>query len=470
MTMAEPEVRSLLRQAVADVHATADLWAAIVDRHRHQRRRQVRALAANLALLLFAAVALGGLVSAQRDALRERADLDRPPSPTVAPRQARPVWTVSDAVPTLDASFELGPTAAGELVLIPSESSEPGRVRAYDARTGKPRWVHETDTGFAAIGRKQVVLARQYGLLVALDLATGGERWRLSLAPAQSPERGTIAGDSVYVGTSFPSEGDVSAPIVYALDLATGRQRWRAVLDPGTDLQWGAPVVTGGLVLVADTPSDPGSAPASHLHALDASTGRVRWTADLHTGEQGFHFQRPLVAGGLVHAASGSGGLVTFEADSGKEVWRFGSTHLPSIVGVSGAQVLAVMHGYLVALDRRSGAERWAASVGVGGFGGGAVLVGDTVYTAGSGGVIAIDAATGTVRWRSRTDHRPIGPPVSIGTSVYVATERRLTAFDARTGTARWTSDELALGFGPVATPGGVVVATTDGEVLAFAP
>jgi outer membrane protein assembly factor BamB len=150
----------------------------------------------------------------------------------------------------------------------------------------------------------------------------------------------------LYAGTSFTSEADLRPPIVYAVDLATGRRRWRAVLEPGTDLQWGAPVVEGGLVLVADTPSHPGSVPISHLHALHADTGRERWKATLGEGEQGFHTQRPLVIGGLVLTVNTSGALLAVDAGSGRRVWRERrGPYLPLIVGTSGSRVLSVSTG-----------------------------------------------------------------------------------------------------------------------------
>jgi outer membrane protein assembly factor BamB len=207
------------------------------------------------------------------------------------PRRVAPLWTAKGAASEPLAPEDRTLRAAGDLVVATTGFGGPsGRTGAYDARTGALRWSHRTGPNalVTAVGNGTVVVAPQYGPLIGLELATGRERWRFRLAADQGPESGTIDGDTLFVGTSFPTEGAVDPPVVYALDLASGRQRWRTVLDPGTDLQWAGPVVDGGQLLVADTLSHEGSAPTSHLHALDAATGRRRWKADLHAPTQGF--------------------------------------------------------------------------------------------------------------------------------------------------------------------------------------
>lgn len=306
-------------------------------------------------------------------------------------------------------------------------------------------------------------MAPDFGPLIGLDLATGKQRWRFELSPLQAAEYGTIAGDTLFVGTSFPSEGAVDPPVVYALDVATGRQRWRTVLDRGTDLQWAAPVVDGGQVLVADTLSHEGSAPTSHLHALDAGTGRLRWKANLHAGQQGFFAEPPVVAGGLVYVATASRMLLALDADSGREVWR--ERGFPVVAGVREGMVIAVIGDRLVALDAGGGIRRW--DVPVSGRGEHwPVLEGATVYSASARDVIAVDATTGTTRWRVPVGPA-VGPPVRIGERLYVATRSRLLALDA-SGSALWASARWRIVNGPLATPGSVVVAAADGTLLGF--
>ena len=434
---------------------------------RWARARRRWTAGGRVALSLLLVLGLGFLTS------RLLADRERPPQittppPDATPQQASPLWTAEAAAPRPVEPWERGPEAAGDLVVSATGHDEPARVRAFDARTGRLRWTYRTGPNafVRAIGNGWVIVAADYGPLIGLDLATGKQRWRFQLASLQAAEYGTIAGDTLFIGTSFTSEGAVDPPVVYALDLATGRQRWRSVLDRGTDLQWAAPVVNGGQVLVADTLSHPGSAPASHLHALDAGTGQLRWKTDLHADQQGFFAEPPVVAGGLVYVATASRRLLALEVDSGREVWR--TRGFPVVAGVRNGLVLAVIEDQLAALDAGSGDRRWEVPV----RGGGEhwpVLEADTVYVASADDVIAVDATSGTTRWRVPVEPAA-GPPVPAGGRLYVATRNRLLALDASSGRPLWTSARSRIANGPLAPPDSVVVATADGTLLGFAP
>jgi outer membrane protein assembly factor BamB len=412
------------------------------------------------------AAAVVGVLVAREHVPRAGGQTRQPPAAqAVAPR-----WSVGGVAPPLVTPWERGPVAAGDLVLVPTGFHEPGRVRAYDARTGRLRWAYGTaGTAFVwAVGEGRVIVAPDRGSLIALDLETGKQRWRLALSPGQSPEHGTIAGGRLYVGTSFPSEGDLRPPIVYAVDLATGRRRWQAVLEPGTDLEWGAPLVEGDLVLVADTSSHPDSEPTSRLHALHADTGRVRWKADLRSREQGFHTERPLVIGGLVLTVTTSGALLAVDAGSGREVWRERrGPLLPLIGGTSGSLVFAVVGGSLVALEARGGNQRWQTPLPVDERERWAVLAGGTIYALAAGLVVAVDPGSGSERWRARLG-QAVGPPLRVGRRVYVATEGQLVALDAASGSLAWASGRRAVANGPIAAGGRVLVTTRDGGLLAF--
>jgi outer membrane protein assembly factor BamB len=372
------------------------------------------------------------------------------------------------AAPRLVEPSERGLQAAGDLVVAATGHGEPARVRAYDARTGRLRWTHQTGPNafIRALGQGWVIVAPDYGPIMGLDLATGRQRWRFELASLQAAEYGTIAGETLFIGTSYPTEGAVDPPVVYAFDLATGRQRWRTALDRGTDLEWAAPVVVGGQVLVADTLSHEGSAPTSHLHALDAGTGRVRWKADLHANQQGFFAEPPIVAGGLAYVATASRTLLALDAASGREVWR--EPGFPVVAGVRDGLVIAAIDNQLVALDAGTGVRRWEVPLSNGGERW-PVLEGESVYVASVDDVIAVDAAAGTTRWRVPVDPA-VGPPVRVGSRLYVATRNRLLALDAASGRPLWTSAKLRIVNGPLVSPGSIVVATADGTLLGFAP
>jgi outer membrane protein assembly factor BamB len=454
----------LAAQAEQAARAARGPGAAATLRRARARRRRVLGGRAALSLLLVAG--LGGLTSRLLD---ERELATPPPTTVPAPRQAAPLWTAGGTASEPLVPDDRTLRAAGDLVVATTGFGGPGRTRAYDARTGSLRWTHRTGPNafVVAVGGGMVVVAPQYGPLIGLELATGRERWRFPLAEGQGPESGVITGDTLFVGTSFPAEGAVDPPVVYALDVATGRQRWRAVLDPGTDLQWAAPVVDGGQVLVADTLSHEGSAPASHLHALDAATGERRWTADLHAPTQGFFTQGPVVAGGLVYLRAASGMLLAVEARSGREVWR-DQGGSPAIAGIRGGLVIALLDDRLVGFDAAGGARRWQATVGTGAGEQWAVLDGDAVLVAGDG-LVAVDAATGAARWRAAAG-QAVGRPVAAGERVYVAAQSGLVAVDRTSGRVVWRSARLRPVTAPLVTSGRVVVVAGDGTLRGFAP
>jgi outer membrane protein assembly factor BamB len=453
-------------QAEQAARAARGPGAAATLRRARARRRRVLGGRVALSLLLVA-----GLVGVTAR-LRDQRELANPAQTTApVPAQVAPLWTARGAASEPLAPQDRTLRAAGDLVVATTGFGGPsGRTRAYDAGTGKLRWAHRTGPSafITAVGGGMVVVAPQYGPLIGLELATGKERWRFPLAADQGPESGTVDGDTLFVGTSFPTEGAVDPPVVYALELTGGRLRWRAVLDGGTDLQWAGPVVDGGQVLVADTLSHEGSAPASHLHALDAATGRRRWKADLHAPTQGFFNDHPVLAGGLVYLPTASGMLLAVDTRSGREVWRDDSG-FPVLAGVRDGLLIALIGDQLVAFDAVGGARRWQTPVLSDRGEQWAVLDGDAVLVAGGGGVVAVDAATGAARWRAPVGPAA-GPPAVAGQRVYLATRDRLVAVDRDSGREVWASTRVRLASAPVVASGRVVVATRDGTLLGFAP
>jgi outer membrane protein assembly factor BamB len=435
---------------------------------RRLPRRAVVALTTVVAVLaLLGAVRLAGSVSIE-ERLSEPAPL--PPDTPRRPPEERPIWTVPGLGTALTDRDGSGLRAAAGLLLVPVRSEEPNGVAAFDARRGLPRWSTPIGPGASirAVVGGRVIVAPRDGAVSALDLHNGDELWRRRLASGQRAGNATAAGRHLFVGTGFPTEGDERAPILYALDLASGTPRWRASLRPGTELQWGAPVVAEGLVLVRDLPTVPGGGARSRLHALDAATGAVRWTADLGR-EVGFDGARPIVDHGTVYTVAAAGRLLALDARSGRELWTV-TTGNPtsSIAGIDGPILIATTGADLVGFDARSGSRRWAVRVPPSPRSW-ASLDGRAVYLL-ADRLTAVDAANGVERWRAGAGN-PVGPPVRVGGTVYVARRDSLVAYDAATGRQLWTSRRLgrsAVAAGPVAFPGGVAVVTAGGGLLVY--
>lgn len=302
------------------------------------------------------------------------------------------------------------------------------------SRDGAPptRWRFEFGAPASAgplLHRGVVYAASEAGDVVALDAATGDPRWRASVEGAP---RGPIRSDDarLYVSTD---EGDA-----LALDLASGAVAWRATFEGGLN----APLVVEDLVVIATR--------RGAVVGLDAGTGDERWR-----GETGRVLRAdPAVideATGLVGVGDTGGRLHTFDAASGEagpepvslggeiagpalavdgiilvvprpdvvaltvdgqEAWRTTTGEPNRVPMIARAGVLYVdASPDLVAIDLASGAVRWryTSPAVVVTFG-----VGEHLAVAGmhTGDVHGIDPATGERLWRYRTNESVRGAPV----------------------------------------------------------
>jgi outer membrane protein assembly factor BamB len=142
-----------------------------------------------------------------------------------------------------------------------------GLVR-LDGRTGRPRWSFPGVTvyGPMAVGTGVVVLTAvtdRGSDLLAVDLATGQERWRRPLVPALLVGPAASGDTVVAVGAT----GDV-----VALDAATGRELWTATLRtaPG-----GTPAILGDRVVLSEVGRDEDLLSRdTRLTVYDLRTGR----------------------------------------------------------------------------------------------------------------------------------------------------------------------------------------------------
>lgn len=296
-----------------------------------------------------------------------------------------------------------------------------GRLHAVEVRTGRANWVAELGAplyGAALIEGPSVFVNDDAAQLHRIDRATGKERWRSALGIAdekarQLPEETVF--DFDYQGASPIAHQGVlyvtsSAGLVHAVDPENGRVLWRQSV--------GAKVRTNGAVS-ADKVFV--SSNDNFVHALDRTTGRPLWKFD--TG--GPATSSPVVFGDLVLAGSRSSWLTALRANTGAPVWaRFHWFSWVEATGVIDGGLYYVGSSDLRAvraLDPASGESRWETDV-LGWAWGPLALDGDTVYvgTAGAreyitgheGGVMALDRATGAIRWR-RSAPKPANAFVS---------------------------------------------------------
>jgi outer membrane protein assembly factor BamB len=109
--------------------------------------------------------------------------------------------------------------------------------------------------------------------------------------------------------------------------------------------------------------------------------------------------------------------------------------------------------GGVVALDLATGAVRWRTTTSIQ-VRGGVAVTGDTVAAAQiDGTVLGLDAATGAIRWTSELGTGLVAgaaaifaPPATDGGDVLVGNQRRLAAISARDGSTMWSVDPVPQG------------------------
>ena len=186
-----------------------------------------------------------------------------------------------------------------------------GQVYAVDARSGQVQWTHKAEgivQGTAAAVDGRVLVGSRAAKLFALDLATGRPAWTHTYADGSWIESAaTAAPGRFYVGSS-------DALKLSAFDAATGRELWAYATGGWA---WAQPVVSGGTVYIGALSAHPYYMPGVTLrpgfHAVDAETGRVRWTW-VPRPARGFVTGgvavAPAVADGVVYVAGVDGRVV----------------------------------------------------------------------------------------------------------------------------------------------------------------
>ncbi len=237
-------------------------------------------------------------------------------------------------------------------------------------------------------------------------------------------------------GTPVVSDGllYVTSFEVHALDVATGRREFKT-----RDVAW-TMAVEGGRIHASDGPS---------LFALDAKDGSDRW----RTPVDGWVYTVHADAGTLVTGTRG-GGVQAWDAARGILRWERGGAQTESETPESGPAVAgrAVLYrggGQLHAVDALTGAGMWSCPVERPGQGGAVptrpVVADGTVFLTAGTRVLALDARSGAERWHFDAPAVILAPPAHVpgpaasGGGVYVVDHLgTVYALDPADGRQRW--------------------------------
>ncbi|MEX2180527.1 MAG: PQQ-binding-like beta-propeller repeat protein [Gemmatimonadaceae bacterium] len=286
-----------------------------------------------------------------------------------------------------------------------------GELAPAAPRDGVPRLEMDrvlhvpTDRPFSSLQTPVADADRLYadfsaGPVVAFDRRTGSQVWTYA-RPFGAPSSLVLHnGRLLFVGS-----------LAIALDAATGTELWHH--DPGAN---------GGLGVSAAADGHFYFGTDSSIHALSVETGSPAWRVDFGAD---WEF-RSVVRGVAVDGDELFASIERFHSETG---------HLGAAI--------------VLALDRRTGLELWRHTEGDGSdrhlfifeprVAGDLILVSDFIANV----TIALDRATGAVRWRRQGDATGYAgafePPLVRHDTVFVVSgDQRITALHRATGEPIW--------------------------------
>ena len=355
-------------------------------------------------------------------------------------------------------------------------------------------WDGRSAAGAGPLGSR--VLAKRVPILAALVVAAGW-LWAIPGAQAAWPVYGHDLANTRSAGTDGPSRAQA----------ASLQEAWRFASSHGDFT--GTPVVAGG-VLVAGTNM-------GAVYALDAATGKLRWSRDLRqpiNGSAAIDLDAPGGAAVFVPVAEqGNPRLVSLALSNGRVRWTARLTRQPKsanadvfgsptfwrgtvYMGTSGPNGDgSTARGSVVALNEGSGSLRWISYAVPPGHDGGAVWSTPAIDTAtrrlyvGTGNayhdpvadttdaILALDAGSGRMvgHYQATPDDafasdNPAGPDADFGASVnlFRSAGGRALAGEGQKSGIYWALDRATMHpvwhttVGPSSPAGGIIGSTAS--------
>lgn len=257
-------------------------------------------------------------------------------------------------------------------------------------------------------------VAEEGGAVLALDPATGRERWR-SNTKARVSAGPSVLGELVLVGT-------LDAEVI-AIKRADGTPVWRVKVSSEVL----APPTGSGDVVVARSVD-------GRTFGLAAGDGRRLWSFDRTVPTLTLRgISPPLIDGNRVLLGMDSGRLAAVQLADGTPLWEqaisvpSGRTELERLADID-AHLVDTADGVLVAsyggdvtlIDSADGESKWRRAIK---SGNGVAVGGSNVYVSDADGLVwALDATTGAAVWKSEAlQYRRLSSPIFFKGTVVVA-------------------------------------------------
>lgn len=288
--------------------------------------------------------------------------------------------------------------------------------------------------GGLAYGGGKLFVSTGFGILSALDPATGAVLWEQDL-DASGTGTPTVAGDLVYV-----ISGDATA---WAIDATSGRVRWQvsATPDRNTLLGGPAPAISGDTVIFGHA--------SGEVQGVDRTGGVQTWGALVSGRRQGFAKSRigdisgdPVVSGGRVYIGVQAGVTAALDANTGDRLWTVQEGAMSPVWAAGNSVFMLTDLNQIVRVSAETGEKIWAQDLPLfttdrprrqrGIYGQyGPVLAGNRLIVASGDGVLrSFDPASGALIGQVELPGGASSNPVVAGRTLYVVSGRgQLLAF-----------------------------------------
>jgi outer membrane protein assembly factor BamB len=259
-----------------------------------------------------------------------------------------------------------------------------------------------------------VVVPATDGRLLFIDRARGRLLHTVAIGPSEcSP---TLADGVVHAGTD---EG-----LLLGIDVATGAERYRAKLG-GLVRSSPLPIANGVVAGIVDAKG------AGAVVAVDAK-GKLMWTRKL-----GAVFSSAALAAGRVLCGSDDGSLHALDAATGALIWsaKLGAKVRATPAVGGDTAIVGAFDGRVAAVRVADGTEAWSRALGHAVYSSACLASGIAVLGCHEGHLHGLDQATGEPRFETATRGPVVSSPVAAGALVIGAsTDGSVYLLDASGG------------------------------------
>ncbi len=301
---------------------------------------------------------------------------------------------------------------------IAALATNAGRVIVFNARTGYIIW-HKRQSATIPIAASPAIIPEQGALLVAgmdgrlvaYSLANGRELWTFSTGRSPIESSPLVSDGTAYIGAHNGR--------LYAVATESGKRRW--TFQAAGDIK-GSVAKSGDTIVFGDY-----SGTIYGVSTSGIELWRTRVGKRLYGG--------PGISGNTVVIGDVGGAVIAVDLRTGRQRWRraTGNAAVYSSPAIANGTVfIGSYNGRFEALDLADGSVRWSFDAG-GRISGSATVVGDTVYTAvltrpgQPKRTYGLDVTDGSEQWKNG-DGR-YSPAVGAGRTLYIVGSNSFYAY-----------------------------------------